>query len=307
MGLQFGQFLQQFVFTPIVELLLTNQSFTIHEGRRAIDTRGKAKPGHVLSFSNTAKNWWTGKAAANPTKDAVNPTKDVVRFLINLLKSAYISWIINHKLYDSWILWRKQSVHDSWIWWSQSFIYFLIHRFCEFIISNSWNIWINSKRLHPQENSFETPCMGTESKKQIHPWKSHQNKNSRSLQTTYCFRGNDHDSLKNRTNLNLGRFPSNLRSSQSVPRSIKSYKTFGRAALHSAEGIWRRLEPLQYATASLKSLESAKRSVSNDNSWNSSRTVFSADTLEMGIKKEFGNSYWILFSCSLTRNEANNT
>ena len=123
----------------------------------------------------------------------------------------------------------------------------------------------------------------------------------------YCFRGNDHDSLKNRTNLNLGRFPSNLRSSQSVPRSIKSYKTFGRAALHSAEGIWRRLEPLQYATASLKSLESAKRSVSNDNSWNSSRTVFSADTLEMGIKKEFGNSYWILFSCSLTRNEANNT
>ena len=56
MGLQFGQFLQQFVFTPIVELLLTNQSFTIHEGRRAIDTRGKAKPGHVLSFSNTTKN-----------------------------------------------------------------------------------------------------------------------------------------------------------------------------------------------------------------------------------------------------------
>lgn len=191
----------------------------------------------------------------------------------------------------------------------------MIHGFDEASLSYiSWFIdFVNSlyriheiyERLHPQENSFETPCMGTESKKQIHPWKS-QNKNSRSLQTTYCFRGNDHDSLKNRTNLNLGRFPSNLRSSQSVPRSIKSYKTFGRAALHSAEGIWRRLEPLQYATASLKSLESAKRSVSNDNSWNSSRTVFS-DTLEMGIKKEFGNSYWILFSCSLTRNEANNT
>lgn len=133
---------------------------------------------------------------------------------------------------------------------------------------------------------------------------THGNHIKTKIQTTYCFR----DSLKNRTNLNQDRsgFPSNLRSSQSVPRSIKSYKTFGRAALHSAEGIWRRLEPLQYATASLKSLESAKRSVSNDNSWNSSRTVFS-DTLEMGIKKEFGNSYWILFSCSLTRNEANNT